>query len=85
MILTNSEIKTIVESAFRPLRCVSEFWDYDQKLRFKVFGPDDKGIVEAPELALAQARERTHLHETITLFRERVKEKGLNLQPWSLS
>ena len=83
--LTNSEIKMIIEDAFRPLRCVAEVRDYEQKLRFKVFGPDDKGIVEVPEIVLSEVRERNQLRETISRFRKRVEERGFSLQPWSLS
>ena len=83
--LTNTEIKTIVESAFRPLRCIAEVWDYDQKLRFKVFGPDDKGIIKVPELVLRKVRKKSELYASISLLRERVEGKGFDLLAWSLS
>ncbi len=28
---TNEEIKAIVATAFKPLRCVAEIWDYDPR------------------------------------------------------
>lgn len=83
--LTNTEIQTIVEGAFHPHRCVAEVWDYGQKLRFKVFAPDDKGVIEVPELVLSTVHEKSQLQATISLFRERVEEKGFGLQPWSFS
>jgi len=36
-VMSNDEIKTIVEGAFKPLRCEAEICDYEAELKFKVY------------------------------------------------
>src|SRR5918996_609390 len=55
--LTNEKIKAKIQDAFRPLRCVAEIWDYDYKLRFKVFNEQGEGVIEVPEVVLQTIRE----------------------------
>lgn len=82
MIRTNDEIKAIVEAAFKPLRCVSEVWDYDYRLRFRVFNEQDRGIVEVPDLVLRNLRDESQLRDVLTAARQRVTEKGFCLDAW---
>ena len=35
--LTNEEIQERIKAAFAPLRCETEIWDYEAKLKFRVF------------------------------------------------
>jgi hypothetical protein len=81
---TNDEIKTIVEVAFRPLRCVAEVWDYDYRLRFRVFDEKGQGVVEVPDLVLRNLRDDTQLRDVPADVRERVIEKGHRLDAWEL-
>ena len=81
---TNEEIKAIVEAAFKPLRCVAEVWDYDYRLRFKVFDEKDRGVVEMPDLILRNLRDESQLRDVLTIVRELVREKGFHLDPWAL-
>jgi hypothetical protein len=82
--LSNEQVRVAVERAFKPLRCVAEIWDYDQKLRFKVFDVNDKGIIEMPRLVLRELRDRDNLASVLSSAREHVEEKGFQLEPWTL-
>jgi len=85
MMRTNDEIKAIVGAAFKPLRCVAEVWDYDYKLRFKVFDEQERGIVEVPGLVLRNLRDESQLRDVLTATRQRITEKGFRLDPWELT
>lgn len=79
--LSNEEIRDAVEKAFRPLRCVAEIWDYDQKLRFRVFDDRDQGIVRVPSLVLRELRSKSNLRSVLSSARAVVEEKGFHLEP----
>lgn len=82
--MTNDEIVTAVQDAFRPLRCVAEIWDYDAKLRFKVFDANDRGVVEVPSVVLRTVRERKDLGSVLAAARTAVEDKGFRLEPLAL-
>lgn len=79
--LSNEEIRDAVEKAFRPLRCGAEIWDYDQKLRFRVFDDRDQGIVRVPSLVLRELRSKSNLRSVLSSARAVVEEKGFHLEP----
>lgn len=81
---TNEQIKATVEGAFRPFRCVAEIWDYDYRLRFKVFDENDRGLIELPDVVLRNLRDETQLRNILAMARERLLEKGYRLDPWEL-
>ena len=81
---TNEEIRRAVELAFKPLRCVAEVWDYEEKLRFRVFDQQDRGIVVMPDLVLRNLRDESQLRDVLSAAREVVEEKGFRLDPWEL-
>jgi hypothetical protein len=81
---TDEDIKMIVEGAFKPLRCVAEVWDYQFKLRFKVFDENKKGIIQVPDLSLRGLREESQLRDVVLQARRAVMEKGFDLDPWEL-
>lgn len=81
---TDDEVKAIVEAAFRPLRCIAEVWDYDYRLRFKVFDDKDRGIVEVSDLVLRNLRDEAQLRDVLAGVRQRVLEKGYRVDPWEL-
>lgn len=80
--LTNEEIKSAVEAAFRPLRTVAEIWDYETKLRFKVFNDNDEGIIENPNTPLRFLREKRELFQLISSVRTAIENKGFSLDTW---
>ena len=67
--LTNDKIMEIVEGAFRPYRCGVEIWDYDEKLRFKVFDDKNNGIIERPRLILRELRDEGQLRQLLLSIR----------------
>jgi hypothetical protein len=77
--LTDETIIEKTTSAFLPLRCVAEIWDYDFKLRFKVFDKNGKEIIEVPDITLDKVREEHQLDELLSLVRSRLEEKGFTL------
>lgn len=81
---TNDQIKEIVEGAFKPLRCVAEIFDYDKKLRFRVFDANSQPIVTVPDLVLSLIRDNEQLAAVVNQARERIEEKGFALSAWSL-
>ena len=74
----------MVEGAFRPLRCVAEIWDYDDKLRFKVFDENNNSIIERPLLVLRELADEKTLSEFLRLIRTQVEEKGFTLESWPI-
>ena len=80
--ISNDEIKEEIESAFSPLRCVAEIWDYGQKLRFKVFDGSDEGVIEMPSIGIGDISDESDLRRLLESARERVEQKGNKLDPW---
>ena len=79
--LTNDDIVARIQQAFRPLRCVAVIWDYDAKLRFKVFDPQDRGVIEVPSVVLRDIREWQNLKSLLNQARVEVENKGFRLEP----
>lgn len=79
--LTNDQIVSKIESSFMPFRCVAEIWDYDSKLRFKVFDEKDQVIVEMPSVVLSGIRQESHLDNILSQVRLRIQDKGYALDP----
>lgn len=52
---TDQEINEIIQQAFKPLRCVAEIWDYGEKIRFRVYRPDDRPLIQYSELTMREA------------------------------
>ncbi len=83
MSLSDNEIRIAVETAFRPLRCVVEVC-YDQKLRFRVFDSNDRGVLKMPRLVLRELRDKSNLKSVLSTARATVEEKGFRLEPWAM-
>jgi hypothetical protein len=81
---TNEQITRVIEGAFRPLRCVAEIWDYEKKLRFRVFDANDQPVVTFPEQLIASLSSDAQLSELISQARDRVQSKGHSLDAWKL-
>ena len=82
--LTNQEITSVVETAFQPFRAAAEIWGLNRQLRFRVFGPDDRRIVEVPRVTLRAVRDKHKLSAEISLVRRYIEARGFKLEPWSL-
>lgn len=65
---TNENLKKIntrLEGAFKPFRHVAEFWDYEQKLRFKVFDKNDQCIIEMTQIPVRELIDESFLEDLI--------------------
>ena len=79
--LSDLDIKSTVEGAFSPLRCVAEIWDYNQKLRFKVFDAKGNVVFEMAEIILREIRKKNNLASILSSARKIVEKKGFMLDP----
>lgn len=59
--LSNEEICNFVRAAFLPRRCVAEIWDYECKLRFRVFDEQGKPAISMEKIILNSIRHETEL------------------------
>ena len=78
--LTNEEIKTILERSFKPFRCVVEIRN-DEQIRFKVLSKNAR-IYEEPGLALSDAQDNALLTALLIRVRKVLAAKGHRLDPW---
>ena len=60
--LSNKDICIFLQAAFLPLRCVTEVWDYDQKLKLKVLDAGDKTLVSIESIVLSSIRDASSLN-----------------------
>ncbi|WP_368415501.1 DUF1652 domain-containing protein [Falsiroseomonas sp.] len=72
--LSPQDIKARLEVAFAPLRCVVEIWDYEHRLRFKIFGKDGRGLVEMPDIIIRDVSDESQLASLIAQVRERLPQ-----------
>jgi hypothetical protein len=80
--LSVAEIKEIIRSAFAPLHCGVEDFDYQQKVRFRVFDAKDEVVLDVPEIKIRVAGRSSELHELLSLARQRLEGKGFALAEW---
>jgi hypothetical protein len=82
--LTNQQVRSAVEAAFSPLRCVAEIWDNDQKLRLRIFDSNDKIVLTCPEQILGAVRDVESLRAFLEMVRAQVRSKGHSLGPFKV-
>lgn len=73
----------IIESAFAPLRCVAEAWDYKAKVKFRVYDSSDAEVITVPEVLPATFSKEKNLESEIQSWRREVIRRGQSLDPWS--
>lgn len=81
---SNQQITSFIEDAFKPLRCVAQNWDYGAKFRFRVYGTDGAPLLRMDTLTASVARSRPLLESLLAQARERVIQRGYQLDQWSL-
>ena len=59
--LTNTQIVEYVEHAFLPRRCVAEVWDYEAKLRFRIFDQSGNTLKSIKNIVMASIRVEANL------------------------
>jgi len=74
--LTTEQAVRAIQHAFAPLRCEAEIWDKGQKMRFRLFGPNDSTLLKADEITRAQFQDHTSLSSTIEITRDTLARYG---------
>lgn len=80
---TQPLIETI-ESAFRPLRCTAQVWDYGERVKFRIYTPEGDPLIEYPEEILHDISAPDVLEQFIQDVRGDVEASGFRLDPWEL-
>jgi len=75
--LTNEEIVAYTERAFLPFCCAAQIWDYNKKLRFRVFNSEDRTLATMEEAVLSTIREVHHLEALIQSVRLHIERKEI--------
>ena len=75
-----------LRSAFLPLRCGAEVFDFNQKVRFRVFGEEDQPLLSMANLVPDDYFSAARLTDLINRVRQDlITHAGVNLEPWELS
>lgn len=72
----------IIHGAFAPLDCEAEPSRWGDGVRFRVLGPDGKGLVRWDDIPAKTAGDPRELKDIIELTRQRLSGKGFELDPW---
>jgi len=73
-----------IESAFKPLRCVVEVFDYEHGIRFRVFDKDDNPLLAMREALARRVRDPSGLSTIVTECRSQIERQGIKLEPWTV-
>ena len=68
-----TKIKIELETAFKPLSCKAQIYDWGQKLRFKVFDRDYGVACEMAELSLRALLDQSLLTDVIQKARRQIQ------------
>jgi len=71
-----------IESAFKPLRCVAEDFDYGDKVRFRVFSQSDEPLLRVEESLVRRITEPDGLAFIVGEARRNLEGRGFTLVPW---
>lgn len=74
--LTNEEIQERVKAAFSPLRCETEIWDYEAKLKFRVFHRDGERSRDCHVPDLELCRSPNYLNDMLEGFQSTLRAVG---------
>lgn len=67
--LTNSQIVDYIEHAFLPHRCVAQVWDYEAKLRLRIFDETGNALKSVESIVMASIRGESDLKELCEAIR----------------
>ena len=73
------EIKQTLINAFPPYRCVAEIWDYNDRIRFRVFDKNDKSIITVPEIIVNKIKTKIDLESLIQFYKSKIIELGFKI------
>lgn len=80
--LTASEAAKAIETAFAPLRCVAEPFDYEYRVRFRVFESSGQPVLTVEEIVKAHFSNVSRLVDIVTVARDRLSKEGFQLDAW---
>ena len=78
---TVAEVVSIVEEAFRPLRCAVKIHDHNKRLSLRVFNTNDKFVLQLKDAILEDLRGEVYLQTIILRLREEAESRGHVLLP----
>ena len=71
------EIKQKLEASFNPYRCVVELWDFNDRIRFRVFDKNNETIITVPEIIITNKTfNDSSLASLIKKTKEEIKKKN---------
>ena len=86
--MASDEVNTkgldVLRSAFEPLRCVAEMYDYNSKARFRVYGQQDEPLLRMEKIEPYILGDRRLLSEIIEATRHKLVNRGIALRAWSM-
>lgn len=68
-----------IEGAFSPFECVVETFDWDKKVRFRVYDENDKPLITMSEALANRVRDPSGLLYIVNEVRQRLERKGCQL------
>lgn len=77
----DEQVKECIKSAFSPLRCGVDVWDYSYRVKFKVLDAEGNCILDEPDLPIWGVGEN-RLRMKLSWYRDMVQEKGFVLDDW---
>lgn len=77
-----ARIMRAIESGFEPFRCVVEIFDYDKKLRFRVFDQNDHTLLTFPSEPICSLLDKSALNALILAGRSKIERSGQRLGEW---
>lgn len=82
--ITLEQGANIAESAFRPLVCVAEVQDYDTRIGFRVYGPNNEPLLTVEDLTRSKVADAKRFESILKQARRRISDMGFELSLWSL-
>lgn len=80
--ISSKQAAQIISTAFAPLRCGAEAFDYDMFVRFRVFDKNDDPLLRMEKLTAMDYGTRKHLQLIIDHARSSLVERGFQLRHW---
>ena len=82
IMLTEKQVKSVIEEALLPLRCDTRFNHYDRNITFRVSESNSVTVVNMKRLNITLAKNEPFLKGTLYVVRDLVEERGYFLASW---
>jgi len=73
-----------IRTAFNPLSCSIELHDYQNQIRLRVFGPDNKPVLGIVTISTRDVVDLSLLRTELQRARALVATKGVRLRAWTI-